>query len=302
MPPASDKAGRVVFIGNIPYGVPEEEIQELLGRVGQVVDFRIVTDRETGRPKGFGFAEFTEQDAASSAVRNLNDYEIQGRKLRVDWSNENGSGGGTGGDNAGMNGQGPVQASPQNSLPPLPAGTDLPPDITCPDQISKTLNTLPAPQLLDVISQMKNLVNQNPQRATELLVQSPQLSYAIFQSLLLLGLVETSVLQSVISNQPVAPPQPQPQQPVQAPMPAFPNYAQYNQPSHVPTPPMAHQPYQQPPPVVQQPQAAEQINQAELLQRVLTLTDEQINAFPPDARQQIMALRAQMGGAPQHTY
>lgn len=87
-----EKGGRVVFIGNIPYGVSEEQICDIFGRVGQVVGFRLVYDKETSRPKGFGFLEYTDTDAAASAVRNLNEFEIMGRTLRVDYSNDNGGG------------------------------------------------------------------------------------------------------------------------------------------------------------------------------------------------------------------
>jgi cleavage stimulation factor subunit 2 len=213
-------------------GVTEEHIQETLGRVGQVLNFRLVYDKETGRPKGFGFAEFADADAAASAVRNLNDYEIMGRKLRVDWSNDNGSG-----DNAPstqnapppMNAQPePAQAQPPSILGPLPPGVDLPPNLTCPDAISRTLSTLPAPQLLDILSQMKGLVMTDPNKATELLRQAPQLAYAIFQSLLLLNLVDPSMLGALVETAPAAaappvqaPPQPQPT-PIARPPQAYP--------------------------------------------------------------------------------
>ncbi len=49
-----------------------------------------MVDSATGKPKGFGFADFADADAAASAVRNLNDYEIMNRKLRVDFSNDGG--------------------------------------------------------------------------------------------------------------------------------------------------------------------------------------------------------------------
>ncbi|KAF1835020.1 hypothetical protein BDW02DRAFT_478325, partial [Decorospora gaudefroyi] len=205
----NDKAGRVVFIGNIPYGGTEELIVETLGRVGQVNNFRLVYDKETGRPKGFGFAEFADADAAASAVRNLNDYDLMGRKLRVDWSNESGSG-----DNApsnrdqqpavNMNGQppaaAPAPAQPSSTLGPLPPGVELPPNLTCPDAISRTLSTLPPDQLLDILSQMKGLVMTDAAKATELLRQAPQLAYAIFQSLLLLQLVDPTILTSLVET------------------------------------------------------------------------------------------------------
>jgi len=91
-----EKGGRVVFIGNIPYGVSEEQIMDIFGRAGQVVNFRLVYDKETGQPKGFGFLEYTDTDAAASAVRNLNESDLNGRTLRVDYSNDNRSAGGSG--------------------------------------------------------------------------------------------------------------------------------------------------------------------------------------------------------------
>lgn len=92
-------------------GLTEEQIVDIFSSAGKVVSFRLVYDRETGRPKGFGFAEYPDSgsfvvhplfsarhratntlttDSAASAVRNLNDYEIMNRKLRVDFSNDGG--------------------------------------------------------------------------------------------------------------------------------------------------------------------------------------------------------------------
>ncbi|KAH9861572.1 hypothetical protein J1614_011322 [Plenodomus biglobosus] len=301
----NDKAGRVVFIGNIPYGGTEEMIVETLGRVGQVNNFRLVYDKETGRPKGFGFAEFADADAAASAVRNLNDYDIMGRKLRVDWSNESGSG-----DNApprdnaapAMNGQPPAPApAPQSSaLGPLPPGVELPPNLTCPDSISRTLSTLPPDQLLDILSQMKGLVMTDPTKATELLRQAPQLAYAIFQSLLLLQLVDPTILGSLVETSatpaPVAQPPPlQQQQPALAARPPM-NYPVYP-PQVAPTPPQpqapAPQPYAQPPPLQQQPG---QVDQQALYAQVMALTPQQVEQLPPDYRAQIMQIRQMLSG------
>lgn len=277
-------------------GGTEELIIETLGRVGQVLNFRLVYDKETGRPKGFGFAEFADADAAASAVRNLNDYEIMGRKLRVDWSNDNGSG-----DNSlpnqnvppPMNGQLPetAQAQPSSTLGPLPPGVDLPPNLTCPDAISRTLSTLPAPQLLDILSQMKGLVMTDPAKATELLRQAPQLAYAIFQSLLLLNLVDPSMLGALVETAPAAPappvqapPQPQPT-PIARPTTNYPMPTVYP-PQVVPTPPQP-QPYAQPPPQAQPPA----LNNEALYAQVMALQPEHIAQLPPDQRNQIMQIR-----------
>merc|ERR1740128_63557 len=78
-----------VFVGNIPYGVTEEQLKDIFSEAGPVVSFRIVYDRETGRPKGFGFCEFKDADSAQNAMRSLNGYEIGGRTLRVDNANRN---------------------------------------------------------------------------------------------------------------------------------------------------------------------------------------------------------------------
>ncbi|KAL6710438.1 hypothetical protein ACN47E_008486 [Coniothyrium glycines] len=301
----NDKAGRVVFIGNIPYGGTEELIVETLGRVGQVLNFRLVYDKETGRPKGFGFAEFADADAAASAVRNLNDYDLMGRKLRVDWSNESGSG-----DNApsnrdappAMNGQpaASVQAPQTSALGPLPPGVELPPNLTCPDAISRTLSTLPPDQLLDILGQMKGLVITDPNKATQLLQHAPQLAYAIFQSLLLLNLVDPAILGSLVETSaapaPVAQPLPVQQQPAPVARPPV-NYPGYP-PQVVPTPqpqPPIPQPYAQPPPQQQAPPGADQ--QA-LYAQVLALTPQQIEQLSPEYRAQVMQIRQMlMGGA-----
>ena len=173
----------------------------LLGQAGQVTKFRLMTDPETGKPKGFGFADFADADSAASAVRNLNDYEIHGRKIRVDWPHNNEK------EKAppnyepmtvpdGLNGQAGASAL----LPPLPTGVDLPPNLKCTDSISQTLNTLPPAQLLDVLTQMKSLAMSDPAKATELLKAAPQLSYAIFQALILMNLVDSKVLASVVEQ------------------------------------------------------------------------------------------------------
>ena len=97
-----DKSLRSVFVGNIPYEATEEKLKDIFNEVGQVgelvtsslsnsnslyscsVSFKLVYDRETGKPKGYGFCEYKDQETALSAMRNLNGYEIAGRTLRVD--------------------------------------------------------------------------------------------------------------------------------------------------------------------------------------------------------------------------
>ena len=290
---------RQVFVGNIPYGVTEELIVETFSRVGQVLNFRLLYDKETGKPKGFGFLEYADADQAESAVRNMNDYELNGRKLRVDFANESNKDdkqqqSNTAQRNIDLNGQDAAQSVASSALPPLPAGVDLAPSLTAEDSISKTLNALPAPQLLDIVSQMKALVVSDPAKATELLKQAPQLAYAIFQALLLLKLVDHNVLSTVLQTamQPAAPqPTPQPAQPVYPQYPAQPQ-AQYGS---VPTPPIAP-PYQPPPQTAPAPAPAPALpesDKAVLIQKLLAMPQATIDAMPPTERAQIMALRTQ---------
>ncbi|KAF5547808.1 hypothetical protein H9Q69_005974 [Fusarium xylarioides] len=283
---------RVVFVGNIPYGLTEEQITDIFSSAGKVERFRLVYDPETGRPKGFGFADYPDTDSASSAVRNLNDFEIMGRKLRVDFSNDQKSSD----DDKDpaisnynphvSNGAAPSYNAQPNSLPPLPAGKELPHGVSCADAISRTLETLPPPQLLDILSQMKTLASSEPQRATELLQQAPQLAYAVFQALLLMGLVSPEAIQSVV--EPGAPPAAFPP----APMPSYPVASN--------TPPVAAMPYQAPPqpyaaaPVAAPAQAAQDPDA--LMRAVMELPQSQIDMLPEAERQQILALRATFAG------
>ncbi|KAG6002640.1 hypothetical protein E4U43_001085 [Claviceps pusilla] len=299
---------RVVFVGNIPYGLSEEQITEIFGRAGKVERFRLVYDSETGRPKGFGFADYPDTDSASSAVRNLNDFEVMGRKLRVDFSNEQKSG-----DDDNQMTSIPTNGTATNlysaqpsSLPPLPAGKEIPPGLTCTDAISRTLNTLPPSQLLDILSQMKTLATNEPQRATELLQQAPQLSYAVFQALLLMGLISPEAIQSVVD--PNAPP-PVPQ-PASAAFVAPPAVSGYAAAAANNTPPIAVMPFAPPAaaqPAYGAPSAAPPAPAASaasagvattaqdtdaLMRAVMDLTQAQIDMLPEPDKQQIMALRA----------
>lgn len=195
---------------------------------------------------------------------------------------------------------GPGGGGGASQLPQLPQGVDIPAGLNAPDAISRTLSALPPPQLLEILGQMKSLVATEPLKATELLRQAPQLSYAIFQALLLMNLVDTSVLTQVIENAaapaaaPVvaaAPPPPPPQPPV-VPVQAPQQYSAYHP---VPTPPQGYAPPPPPPQQTQQPGVVHADPQkAALIQQVLSLTPEQIGLLPADQQSQIMMLKHQI--------
>ncbi|KAL8865740.1 MAG: hypothetical protein Q9198_009182, partial [Flavoplaca austrocitrina] len=211
----TQKEGKNVFIGNIPYQLSDEAVVEIASTCGQVVSFRLVSDPDTGKPRGYGFCEYTDKDAAASAIRNLDGYEVMGRELRVAYSHQGPKDDSEPSRNNNNQRASQQQQQPSNGygpppagLPPLPPGVDLPPGLSCPDAISKTIRLLPTEQLLDILAQMKGLAMTDPTKATELLHQAPQLSFAIFQAMLLMGLVDTTVLASVVEQAAQPPPQP----------------------------------------------------------------------------------------------
>jgi cleavage stimulation factor subunit 2 len=288
-----------VFVGNIPFSLSEEQIIQILSNAGQVIRFRLISNPETGKPRGYGFADFNDADAAASAVRNLNGYEIQGRKIRVDWPTEK--------DQPGQDQ--PVQAHidiPQPApagapvLPPLPPGTDLPPNLKATDAISQTLNTLPPPQLLDVLTQMKAMAISEPQRATEILKAAPQLSYAIFQALILMNLVDPKILAQVVEQASAAANPPPPQQyPQPTPTPQQYQYPPQQPPQQQYRPPPQQYPppqqMQQPPPMQQPQQQQMNPDHNALLQQVLQMDQRTIDSLPAHERAQIMQIRASVG-------
>lgn len=65
----ASKQGSSVFVGNIAFSITEEQLIKIFESVGPVIRFRLITDKDTGRSKGFGFLDFADPDAADSAIR-----------------------------------------------------------------------------------------------------------------------------------------------------------------------------------------------------------------------------------------
>jgi RNA recognition motif-containing protein len=72
-----------VFVGNLSFDVTREELMEAFGAAGKVVDAKVPTDRETGRPRGFAFVEFEDSEAAQKSIELMNGKDLKGRPLRV---------------------------------------------------------------------------------------------------------------------------------------------------------------------------------------------------------------------------
>ncbi len=99
-----------IYVGNLPFSATEEEITELFSPYGTVERVKIVTDRETGRPRGFAFVSMGEVAGANAAIAALNDQDYQGRALRINAAEarepRTGGGGGGGGYKGGGGGGG----------------------------------------------------------------------------------------------------------------------------------------------------------------------------------------------------
>jgi RNA recognition motif-containing protein len=87
--------GTRLYVGNLPFSADESQVRELFTQNGRTVsEVKLVTDRDTGRPRGFGFVEMASAEDADGAIRDLNGREFGGRALTVNEARERSSGGG----------------------------------------------------------------------------------------------------------------------------------------------------------------------------------------------------------------
>ena len=95
-----------LYVGNLPFTTNEEELREVFERHGSVSSVNVITDRETGRPRGFAFVEMDDASAADDAMRALDGSELGGRSLRVNEAQDRRGGGGGGRGGGGGGGRG----------------------------------------------------------------------------------------------------------------------------------------------------------------------------------------------------
>jgi len=90
-----------IYVGNLPYGIGDDDIRKIFGPFGEVGEVNIIIDRMSGRSKGFGFVEMANDDEGQKAIDDLNGTDLGGRQLnvnkarpRVEKDNRGGGGGG----------------------------------------------------------------------------------------------------------------------------------------------------------------------------------------------------------------
>lgn len=294
---------KVIYVGSIPYDQTEEQILDIFRSVGPVANFRLVFDKDSGKSKGFGFVEYHDPETAASAVRNLNNYSIGSRNLRVDFSHETSI----------TSPSSFPSSNDSTDLPPLPSGTMPPPGVPAHEAIGKTLMTLTRDQMLDIILDMKTMSQNNPSLAQSLLKSSPQLSYMIVQSMIMMDIIDNNAVISLVGQDLQ---QPQPYQQQQPPR----NTQQYNnnsgseqQENKGNTTPVLNSSSQVNSPnnfqsfsnsntesnnAASWPQSQQQASdgsdlnqQATIIRQIMQLTDEQVALLPDDQRQVLEVLR-----------
>ena len=95
-----------IYVGNLANAVTEQELQDLFSSFGAVISARIIKDKFTGQPRGFGFVEIEDNDAAQAAINGLNGTECKGQRLRINEARppQERTGGGFGGRSGGNGG------------------------------------------------------------------------------------------------------------------------------------------------------------------------------------------------------
>ncbi|HJK92169.1 MAG TPA: RNA-binding protein [Polyangiaceae bacterium LLY-WYZ-15_(1-7)] len=93
----SERMSKKLFVGGLPWATGDLDLRDAFEPYGEVVDAKVITDRETGRSRGFGFVTFAEEGQASAALEAMDGAELGGRRLRVDVAQERQRGGGGGG-------------------------------------------------------------------------------------------------------------------------------------------------------------------------------------------------------------
>ncbi|KAK4585656.1 hypothetical protein RGQ29_023062 [Quercus rubra] len=97
-----------LFVGGLSYNTDEQSLKDAFAGFGDVIDAKVIVDRDTGRSRGFGFVNFTSDESASSALSAMDGQELNGRNIRVSFANDRPAGprsyGGGGGGGGGYRG------------------------------------------------------------------------------------------------------------------------------------------------------------------------------------------------------
>lgn len=188
-----------VFVGNIPYEVDEEQLRKVFSTVGPIVSLRLMYDKVTRQPKGYGFCEYKDQETAYAAMRNLNNVEVAGRPLRVDWADHELR------STEGVSRQPGRAATAElvmkhvrvkdprlqefiDRITTNESAEDLSEDAIIHCEIGGLVNQMSSAQLMSCLGHMTRLIADTPESAKQLLTAHPHMALALMQMTYLLGL------------------------------------------------------------------------------------------------------------------
>lgn len=98
--------GKKLFVGGLSWGTTDEGLHQAFERFGEIVEAKVITDRETGRSRGFGFVTFVNDEGAASAISEMDGSQLDGRTIKVNEAEDKGPRGGGGGGYGGKRGGG----------------------------------------------------------------------------------------------------------------------------------------------------------------------------------------------------
>uniref|UniRef100_A0AC35UIL6 RRM domain-containing protein n=1 Tax=Rhabditophanes sp. KR3021 TaxID=114890 RepID=A0AC35UIL6_9BILA len=206
--PGYNRGRNSIFVGNISYEVTEDTIKGIFSQVGPIIHMKMVHDRDTGKPRGYGFIEYADIQTAETAIRNLNQYDLNGRKLRVDSAAADRDEDQSNKPEANSNHQQQLQqttlapaSSTNNSAPQTDAsqikgkqdesflfGPRVEPG-TETEHIARTVASMSPESMINVLKDMRDSAIKCPTETKNLLAYNPQLSYALLQMQVALGIV-----------------------------------------------------------------------------------------------------------------
>ncbi|GBG27236.1 RNA-binding protein, putative [Hondaea fermentalgiana] len=160
---------RTVYVGNLPFGTDEKTVRQVFEQIGPIKGFRMALDKTTGQPKGFGFVEYHEDEHAVAAINSLDGQEMNGRRLKVDTTENN------------REGEDEEDGAWGSRI-----------SMETKKEIEQALRKLTLSEVYDVVSEMKLLIQRDREHAMNLLKSKPVLAQALLTAQLMLGMAQAT--------------------------------------------------------------------------------------------------------------
>ncbi|KAJ2506721.1 Cleavage stimulation factor subunit 2 [Coemansia sp. RSA 1939] len=337
----------IVFLGNVAYETTEEQLRRMLELAGPVVDIKLLFDPVTNRAKGFGFCQYVDINTAASAIKNLNDTQVDGRNIKIGYADRDRVRRYLGTDGTTISGGSSSASRPppgdhynqqynhhhyqqhqHQQPPPIPAASYSKP--VRPENVDAIVASLSGRQKSDFLAQFRLFASFNPTKAREELAKNPALAYALTCSLEALSAVDQNTLARIKTSGSGGGGYSAPPGAMRASHMASPAHGRHPGPPPLPpsqaagrmhaTPPHSHPSYSETSGAGRAPvtpgtnvsdshsaagsasaetpaSSSSEMNNAEVLKQLLSLTDEQLAQLPEDHRQQIVDLKRQLESA-----